>query len=300
MEDAGGGPGGAGRDYRGLINFLLDSLDEATVFRREERRVRHYIGASGIGSTCLAYQALSLRGFPSDEPDAKLQRIFDRGHQVEAEVLALLKSTGLSVVEADPATGGQWEVSGLGGHVVAHLDAKIENPLDPIASSPWVLEVKSMNKEMFVRFKKKGLALSHPEYYDQVTLQMGLARLSTALVIAYCKDNSEHWAEVIEYDGGLYAELIAYRAERAMFGEPRRKHAHRKSHECTGCLKRGACWGGADMAEVLGRTDCSSCAHAMPDVSVDGKQWFCTLHSARAAHRCADFKLFRVVPMELT
>ena len=42
--------------------------------RQTDGKAREYIGASGVGHPCDAYQAYSLRGFPNTEPDARLKR----------------------------------------------------------------------------------------------------------------------------------------------------------------------------------------------------------------------------------
>ena len=59
-------------------------------FASEKRgEARSYIGASMAGTECIAQLALSLRGFPDDEPDPKLKRIFRDGHRIEDEVIKI-------------------------------------------------------------------------------------------------------------------------------------------------------------------------------------------------------------------
>ena len=84
-----------------VVIKIDDGYDKQT-----EGRAREYIGASGVGHPCDAYQAYSMRGFPNTEPDARLKRIFRLGHILEDEVVKDLKE------KADVRV---WEVDGLTG-----------------------------------------------------------------------------------------------------------------------------------------------------------------------------------------
>ena len=132
-----------------VVVKIDDGYDKQT-----EGRAREYIGASGVGHPCDAYQAYSMRGFPNTEPDARLKRIFRLGHILEDEVVKDLKEKAdVRVWEVDGLTGRQHTYEEWEGHVVCHMDGHIELD-DGILR---VLEIKSMNDASFKKFKKDGV-----------------------------------------------------------------------------------------------------------------------------------------------
>ena len=69
---------------------VVKAIDEG--YKKESKeKARDYIGASGIGTQCDAYQAYSLRGFPNDTIEPKLKRIFKLGHILEDIVVKDIK-----------------------------------------------------------------------------------------------------------------------------------------------------------------------------------------------------------------
>jgi len=271
---------------------LIDIATVAAELRRNEP-TRKYIGASGIGTPCMALLALSLRGFPGDTPSPQLLRIFGDGNRIETLVVEALVASGHKVEELDPATGKQWHFTSHGDHHAANLDGFITL----VGSSErMTLEIKSMNRKSFESFQKKGLALSHPHYYDQVTDGLYLAKLNCVtvekcFVIAYCKDNSAFHAEVIEYDADQAIALIDKVDTVLLSGGAERAGSYAKEFLCAGCFKRTSCWN----PNVTDR-HCSHCAWAEPLTDRPGKQWYCTIHKRPAMDECSAFKLFK--PME--
>ena len=100
---------------------VIKAIDEG--YRKQPKeRARDYIGASGIGTQCDAYQAYSLRGFPNDVAEPKLKRIFKLGHILEDIVVKDIKEKAdVRVWEVDGLTGRQHTYEQLGGHVVCHM-----------------------------------------------------------------------------------------------------------------------------------------------------------------------------------
>lgn len=271
------------------IEQLKGRIDAEYTKEASKEKPRQYIGASGIGTKCQAELALSLRGFPSTPPDGQLARIFRDGHDVEEKVIDDLVSACLPVTREDPATKKQWNFSAYGGHVRANLDGIIDS--NGYLTSPMgraVLEVKSMNRAMFEKLKKRGVAVSHPEYMDQMQLQMGLSGIGVALLAAYCKDNSQYHFEEVPFDKEHYQRLLAKAAD-AMFKPAQRMHPHKNAWDCKQCFKRGACWEGA-MPET---TSCAQCKHAVPLVSDKDRAWHCGLHGYEATAVCGDFNKWR-------
>jgi hypothetical protein len=250
-------------------------IDEAYE-RDAAERPRLYIGASIAGNPCDAYLALSMRGFPDDQPHPRLRRIFRLGHVVEDEVIADLKKAGFDVLERDQITGKQFEFKAYGGHVSSHADGII----DMGDLGPWLLEVKTMNADKWTKFKEMGVKISHPLYFSQMQTMMGLSGMRKALFIAYNKNTSEYATEEVEFDE-FYWFAIKARIEQIMAGNAKRIGAAPDDWRCKGCFKRSACWG-VKAPEIM----CPTCAHAVPDIMSNG--WVCAKHGRMATTPCAD------------
>ena len=69
---------------------LIKLIDDGYDADRKEKS-RQYIGASIVGNPCDAVLAYNLRGFPNDEPNPRLKRIFALGHMLEEVVVEDLK-----------------------------------------------------------------------------------------------------------------------------------------------------------------------------------------------------------------
>jgi hypothetical protein len=271
---------------------LIASLDLLSV-SEYENETRAYIGASGVGNPCMAYQALSLRGFPSVNPEPQLMRIFDEGHRVEAMAIDTLRRAGHAVSDRDQETGRQWRFTSHGGHHSASLDGVITLRG---SSEEMTLEIKSMNRKSFDSFKSKGLAISHPSYHAQMMDGMGLAnreagrvRFRHGLMLAYCKDSSRWHAEVLEYSPAVFDSLMEKVSSVVEFRANKRISRYRESFDCKGCFKRSACWDG-DTPE---NASCRHCAHAEP--SLNGG-WTCVLTAQPAIQTCKEFHLWRPAP----
>jgi len=252
----------------------------------KREKARQYIGASIIGNPCDALVAFSLRGFPNNEPDARLKRIFQLGHILEDEVVKdLKKRAGLHVWEKDGLTGKQHSYEAWGGHIVCHMDGHIELG-DGVVR---VLEIKSMNDASFNKFKKSGVKVSHPQYFGQVQMMMGMSDMTETLFIAINKNNSDYHAEIVRYDEFEFAH-IKERIERAILGTARKISTDGTDWRCKGCFKRGVCWDGEDVPK-----QCSTCSHAAAHPSGG---WHCEKHDKPADEVCGDYNRYEPLPKE--
>ena len=282
-----------------VCEAVISSIDLGTVigFIKKAERTRQYIGSSGIGETCMAYHALSLRGFPSDTPSPQLIRIFDQGHRIEEIVVAALHEAGHVVKAIDPTTGEQWEFTSHGGHHVCHLDGFVR-----LAGSQksMTLEIKSMNRKMFESFEKKGVKLSHPHYYDQVIDGLSLVQRSgrshdACLFVAYCKDNSKYAVEIVEYDADRAKFLNAKVDVATIMPTSTREGGSQYEYKCSQCFKKGACW-----SPNLPAQTCVQCQFATPLMNGE-KAWHCKAYDTPVPSKiCDSFKLFRPEPKKAT
>lgn len=282
------------------VNALFDIVTLKEEAEKNEPP-RAYIGASSIANDCHAYQALSMRGFPSDTPSPQLIRIFNEGHRVEAYVVEMLKKCGHKVEEVNPATGKQWNYASKTGRIKCNLDGYIT----PVGSDKrMTLEVKSMNRDKFKAFKEKGLALSHPDYVVQVQLGMALAVGSGAefaeqcFFIAYCKDNQQFHVEVIDYDANHESTIDAVARVTSVVipssgHAAKRNGSYENEYECSQCFKRSSCWKPEKFVE---KRTCLHCERA--SLRTNHKQWICTLKHVEVDEgtpACDEFAMFRVM-----
>lgn len=236
---------------------------------------RSYIGASIIGNGCDAYLAFCMRGFPENQIEPRTKRIFALGHKLEKMVLKDLRKAGLSVFEVDGLTGKQFAMQKYGGHFKAHMDGQVIDGDEVLG-----LEIKSMNAAKFKTFKEYGVSTSHPQYYFQMQAMMWAGRFSRFVFVAYCKDNSEYHAQIIEYDD-IEGYAIEARIENVMANRGAKVAKDRTDWRCKMCFKSDACWG--DLPPLK---ECKTCGHAEARVSGG---WQCNKHSKDALAVCSDW-----------
>lgn len=264
---------------------VVNAIEQGYENDRREK-ARRYIGASIIGSPCDALIAYNLRGFPNEEPDPRLKRIFQLGHILEDEVVKDLKQRAdMRIWEVDGLTGKQHSYEAWGGHVVCHLDGHIELDDEVVR----VLEIKSMNDASFSKFKKQGMKFSHPRYYGQVQMMMGMSGMTQTFFIAINKNTSEYHAEIVDYDDFEFAH-IKERIERVTANEARKISTDSSDWRCRGCFKAGVCWGETPVPVA-----CETCQHATP--TPDGK-WHCHQHDKQAVAPCPEYKKYEPKPKE--
>ena len=116
-----------GKLYKQNLQAILPTLIDVYV---ADDQPRGYLGASSIGDECPRKLWYKFR-FAKKEvaPEARLIRLFNRGHLEEARFLALLKTAGIEVKYQD-ADLQQYSFSKLGGHFKGRCDGVAENVPD--------------------------------------------------------------------------------------------------------------------------------------------------------------------------
>ena len=260
-----------------FINSFKDTLEEGktrSVWRRD------YIGASDIGQTCDAALGFTLREFPGNPFPPHLLRIFELGHKIEdivvSDIMATLEKDQDFIFEpVDPKTGRQWDHRMFGGHFVCHPDGRIRFP----DGRQWMVEIKSMNEKKWEDCDRRGVAMSHPSYYDQMQTQMGMSGSSATLFVSYNKNTSAYVVQVIDFDLIHYSSLLA-RVEIAMDGQQSMKKSPSKKGWCNWCSKSEACWEGS----IPDTKRCQNCQHASAQKDGD---WWCLKHETKANDVCS-------------
>lgn len=260
---------------------VADAIDKA-LRGRKLPAPRRYIGASNVGHPCEAYLAFSLRGYPEVLPDPQLQRIFALGHKVEDLVVKDMREAGIKVWDRDPLTGRQFAYHEFGSHVRANADGQVEDE-----GELRLLEIKSANDASFKKFKENGVRFSHPRYYAQMQLEMGLSGIQSCMFVMMNKNNSQYEDEVVTFDAFYYASLVE-KIERILRNEAKKVADDPSDWRCRGCFKRGVCWEGQEVPVA-----CATCANALAD---DGGGWYCTLFGKVTETPCENYMRYEPIP----
>lgn len=256
---------------------LIDAIDMGTVKTYKNER-RCYIGASNVGNPCHAFLQYSLRGYPQNLPPPAVMRIFALGHYLEEVVVEDLKMAGVYVQEVNPKTGKQWTYTALGGHLRGHADGVINN-----GESMQILEIKSMNEKKWRTFKNLGIEKSHPIYYDQMQLLMGLSGFTSAWMVAYNKNTSVYHAQNVPFDAPRFKDLMRKSLSVVRGSSTTRISDTPDCFECKYCNYKPHCWPDGEQPLPLS-VECRTCRHAKPTAK---RKWYCTLHKSRATDPCS-------------
>lgn len=236
---------------------------------------RPYLGMSGFGSDCD--RALFYGWRKVDEPerlDGRRIRLFETGHLEEDRIVNNLRMAGVFVEDVDPATGRQWAVTSLGGHLRGHQDGQATR-VPEAPKTRHVLECKTHNDKSFKALVKDGVAVSKPGHYRQMQFYMHHSGLTRALYIAVNKNDDAIYSERVRYDPAA-ARLLIARAERVLRANepPPKLHADptaSAAYACSWCLSRAVCHEGR-----FARAHCRTCLHATAVVDDgDAGRWRC-------------------------
>lgn len=301
---------------------LLNLVDLACERERDKESPRNYLGMSQIGKEPRTLW-LEFRWSLPEEVSPRTCRIFELGHVIEDVLIDLLRRISkadlakllgevppqgadahrpaLQVHTRGP-DGKQFRFTDLGGHFSGGMDGAIQGLPE---SKKWhVLECKSANKDQFAKIQKTGIKTAKPEYYDQVQAYMEKAGLDRALVLVYCKDNSELYAERIKREPFYFAGLrekarqIIEAEEPPASAYPNAQHYEVKNFRSEQWQR--VYWG----KELPAVVHCRNCRHAWPDTEAQGAVWRCNRHgvslSERDQHRGCRFHNFIPAMVPLT
>lgn len=210
----------------------LSKLDAAIERTAEEELPRGHLGMSRIGMEDERHLWLEHR-FCLDRPtESRIQRIFRLGHILETEIVRLLRQTnGLRVYDVKP-DGTQYRYSYFGGHFAGSMDGGIIGlPEDPLR---WhVLEIKTVNDSRFKDLEKKGVKEWSPEYFSQMIAYMSASGMERAFFIAYNKNTSKFYSEIVEADP-MYADALKVKAERILTSNspPESSYPNEQFYKC--------------------------------------------------------------------
>lgn len=196
------------------LNWLIDEGIDASV-----ETPRTYLGCSAIGGECersvqLEYVAYAVNRDAGREArctasacpfPARVRRIFERGHDVEDRAARWLRLARLLLVTEDPLTGGQFEVSFLGGRLLGHADGILtcwRGEGDAPLPLPALWECKCLAHKYVTAARREHIRRSHPKYWYQMQLYMMGLHLERGLITCVDADTMELYHELVPYDEG--------------------------------------------------------------------------------------------------
>jgi len=169
---------------------------------------RDHLGASIIGKECRRALWYDFRWVTRSAFSGRMLRLFETGRREEDRLVRDLRRTGATVLDTDPETGRQWQVTALGGHFGGSLDAVAIGLLE--APRTWhVVEFKTHGLKSFTALKKDGVRRAKPQHWAQMQVYMHLAGITRAMYVAVCKDSDEIHIERTRADGAEGERLLA-------------------------------------------------------------------------------------------
>lgn len=239
---------------------------------------RGYLGASIVGHECDRFLWLTFRGAVREEVEGRIYRLFETGDLAEERFVRELRAIGCEVIDRDPETGEQHEVSALGGHFSGHMDGAVLGV--PEAPKTWhVLEAKTAKDKNWKKLKA-GVKVAEPKHYAQMQAYMGHTGMKRALYLCANKDTDELYGERVSYDSAFFRGLMerATRIVRAV-DAPERVAERPDDFRCKFCPAYALCWGTnkdgseTEAAVPIPAKTCKTCCHVTPDTEVGG--WVC-------------------------
>jgi len=254
-----------------LATATLEAIDAATL-KTAEDGLRPHLGASLIGRPCDRALWYTFRWATRPSHEARILRLFARGHREEENLSALLRAAGITVMQVDPATGRQFTFGS--GHFGGSMDGACVGV--PGAPKSWqVLEYKTFSAKTFATLTAKGVQEAKPEHWAQMQCYMAWTGMERALYVAVCKDDDRLHLERIDADKEAARRLME-RADSIVNAPtpPEGISTDPSWYECKFCEHADLCHRTAAPLPT-----CRSCSHSTPE---PGGSWTCARHSGRA------------------
>ena len=230
----------------GQVTALVDAGLEQR-HRQQERRA--YLGASRLGVACeraLQFEYADATVDPGKEFPGRILRIFERGHDNEAQMVNWLRLAGFDL-RTHGKDGEQFGFSLLDGRLQGHIDSVIVGGPDGFAY-PALWENKCLGAKSWRDLEKRHLAVSKPVYAAQVAIYQAYLELyeHPALFTAVNADTMEIYAERVPFDAAL-AQRMSDRAVKVISateaGDQLPRMTTEPSHvECRMCAWADRCW----------------------------------------------------------
>ena len=257
----------------------LAAADAALERVEADKPQRGYLGVSGIGD-CPRKSYYQFYAAGQQPFAAKTLKNFADGHRTEDLVIERLRAVdGLTIIDRDPDTGRQLEVSDHEGHFLGHLDGEAFGLLQA-PKTPHVFEVKCTSEKVFARFQKckekhgekAALREWNETYYAQHQVYM-LYRGRTRGWMVVATAGGRDWDSCRTDFDRKAAEFYSARAADIIFTPdalPPRIADSPDFYKCRWCQFSKICYG-----ETAANRNCRTCVWSAP---VENRGWLCKRH----------------------
>ena len=230
------------------------------------------LAAQIIGRPCDRELWYSFHWVSDSQHPGQLLRLFQTGHLAEPRFVQELRNIGVTVFDADPATGKQFRVSACDGHFGGSFDGVGQGFVE--APKAWhLIEMKTHNEKSFNNLVKKGVKEAKPEHFIQMQSYMFLAKpqLERAFYIAVNKNTDELYGERIKLDKTIGKATIDKASAIIASDKPLSKISEDPSwYQCKFCTHSPICHG-----QEAPHVNCRTCLHSTP---VEEGAWHCVRH----------------------
>lgn len=240
---------------------LIDASHEAL-----HGQPRPHLGCSVVGHSCDRWLWLSFRWAVVEKFPGRILRLFRRGQNEEATIVADLRAIGISVRD-------QQKRVDFGKHLSGSIDG-IGQGVPGGGKGAHLLEFKTHSLKSFNELAKDGVVKSKPMHHVQMQMYMHGLELTRALYVAVCKDDDRIHTERIEYDQATALKYIE-RGHSITMAErmPPPISENPSWYECKFCPAHSFC----HDEYLTKQVNCRTCCHSTP---MPDSTWHCAHYDA--------------------
>lgn len=266
-------------DLASIGSRIATDIDEYIV-KTADKGHRAHLGASIIGEACsrklwYTFRWCYTEDFRNPMNEARMMRLFERGHLEEARFIGWLRGIGAEVWTHD-TNGEQFRFKDINGHFAGSMDGVTRLPKKYGIDEPILLEFKTsgtgakfndvvhngMVQQKPIHFAQTCTYGSHPSYNFNFCLYF----------MSNKNDDSLH-IELVKLDHA-FGRQLRKKAELIIMADkpPSRLSDNPTFFACQYCAAKNVC-----HKNEAPEKNCRSCKHSKP--TYDG-EWFCDTHKA--------------------
>lgn len=250
-----------------IAKAVKDAIDTFIEDNQEDGR-RDHLGASMIGRECSREIWYSWRWAVNRKHDARMLRLFNRGHREEDRFVEWLQGVCDEVWALDPRTGNQIRIADFKGYFGGSLDGVVRNPAG--YQGDYLVEFKTHGDKSYTKLLKEGVADAKPEHYTQMQTYLHYKpKLLGALYFAINKNDDNLYVEFVRRDEKHAQEALTKTQNILLSSEPPARFAEASEYNfyCNRfCDYSAQCW-----KNIAPDMSCRTCEFVQP--TDDG--WLC-------------------------
>ena len=256
---------------RTVAERIKESFNKFAIDNASGDGFRDHLGASVIGHECDRYLWNHFRWMRREIHSARMYSLFDQGHRIEKQMRETLENLGAKFYYPNPDNHEeQLKFSDIDGHFGGSCDGVFTWP--EIGLPDWyILECKSSKTgSTFDQLTKIEVAGAQPRHYAQQSVYGLKFQIRHALYIAYNKNDSSIYFEIVDLDWMLGEEMTK-RADYVIHSQEPPAKVKGASPNFFICKMCTTYWGICHMGDKP-VPNCRNCVHSRP---VENGEWKC-------------------------